>query len=570
MPTTLRYPEFDSETDACACPECGMPMSIRLWLRTADCLRCGTSIALDYQRPRPRRQPTAIDLSQLPFAAPVADDPFDQIEIDLSVVPPPILSSTQKMFRSLNRLLACLASMIAHLVMLLLLAILTGGTGMIPNNHRIDLSMEFSEHDREGGLRVVDQQVEPVGFELPLDPQQQREQVEAQMWAEKLVLDDPAAAPNLPPLGRITQNLAHEDRYRRMLSARDPRIRREVLKQEGGTNLTEAAVAKALHWMALHQHSAGNWSLDRFHKVGGCDGECRHRGNMASDAGATALVLQAMLGAGQTHRAGMYQEVVSHGLQYLLSIQRPNGDLTGEGHRQAGMYVHALATIALCDAYALTGDERLREPAELAVDYLCDAQHAAGGWRYTSGEQGDLSVTGWQLMALHTARAAGLEVDGTVLGRASRFLDSVATDRLGSQYAYLPGRGPSPAMTAEGLLSRMYLGWKRDQPGLATGVRELARKHPPNPRDSNIYYWYYATQVFHHWGGTEWRDWNEQVADILVATQVQSGHAMGSWEPKDPHGSQGGRLYMTALATCTLEVYYRHAPLFRKIRLDRQ
>src|SRR5690606_27078615 len=154
-------------------------------------------------------------------------------------------------------------------------------------------------------------------------------------------------------------------------------------------------------------------------------------------------------GAGQTHRTGIYQESVSHGLQYLVSVQRPNGDLTGDSHRTAGMYTHALATIALCDAYALTGDERLREPAELAIEYLCDAQHAAGGWRYTSGERGDLSVTGWQLMALHSARAAGLEVDGTVLGRASRFLDSVATDRQGSAYSYLPGQGATPAMTAE-------------------------------------------------------------------------------------------------------------------------
>src|SRR5690606_2058397 len=194
---------------------------------------------------------------------------------------------------------------------------------------------------------------------------------------------------------------------------------------------------------------------------------------------------------------------------------------------------------------------------------------SGGGWRYQPGDRGDLSVTGWQLMALHSARAAGWVVKPSSLTRSSHFLDSVATDRIGSQYGYMPGRGPSPAMTAEGLLSRMYLGWKRTEPGLRQGVRELARQHPPSLRERDIYYWYYATQVFHHWGGAEWRDWNKELSEILVASQIRSGHASGSWDPNSPHGPQGGRLYMTALATCTLEVYYRHAPLFRRIKLEK-
>src|SRR5690606_6623424 len=146
---------------------------------------------------------------------------------------------------------------------------------------------------------------EQVGFDLPLDPRHEEQLVEAEAWAEQLVLEDPSTAPNLPPLSRVNESLASDDSYRRMLSARDPRIRREVLEQEGGTNLTEAAVAKALRWMALHQHSAGNWSLDRFHKAGDCNGECRDKAHLHSDEAATALVLQAMLGAGQTHRVGM-------------------------------------------------------------------------------------------------------------------------------------------------------------------------------------------------------------------------------------------------------------------------
>src|SRR5690606_11541433 len=110
-------------------------------------------------------------------------------------------------------------------------------------------------------------------------------------------------------------------------------------------------------------------------------------------------------------------------------------------------------------------------------------------------ERGDLSVTGWQLMALHSARASGLRVESSVLARADRFLNQVQADRQGSTYAYMPGHSESAAMTAEGLLSRVYLGWKQDEPGLRRGVRELVRRHPVNTRDTNIYYWYYATQL---------------------------------------------------------------------------
>jgi hypothetical protein len=122
-------------------------------------------------------------------------------------------------------------------------------------------------------------------------------------------------------------------------------------------------------------------------------------------------------------------------------------------------------------------------------------------------------------------------------------------------------------MTAEGLLSRMYLGWTKDDGGLGRGIAWLLDDHLPDRRDPNVYYWYYATQVMHHWGGEPWSQWNRHIRDVLVITQETRGHEAGSWEPRDPHGHQGGRLYMTALACCTLEVYYRHAPLYRKIDL---
>ena len=87
---------------------------------------------------------------------------------------------------------------------------------------------------------------------------------------------------------------------------------------------------------------------------------------------------------------------------------------------------------------------------------------------------------------------------------------------------------------------------------------------------NSMYYYYYATQVMHHMGGEVWEAWNPKMRDLLIAQQDKGTtpgkqHQMGSWSPKDDaHGAVGGRLMQTALSTLTLEVYYRHLPLYRR------
>ena len=109
------------------------------------------------------------------------------------------------------------------------------------------------------------------------------------------------------------------------------------------------------------------------------------------------------------------------------------------------------------------------------------------------------------------------------------------------------------------LLSRMYLGWQRDDGDLRKGVAILDKKGPYD----NFYYNYFGTQVMKNWGGEEWVRWNGRLRDDLVAWQEQAGDAKGSWAPRDrsEYSVGGGRLLTTCLATLTLEVYYRYQPL---------
>ena len=128
-------------------------------------------------------------------------------------------------------------------------------------------------------------------------------------------------------------------------------------------------------------------------------------------------------------------------------------------------------------------------------------------------------------------------------------------------------------MTAVGLLCRQYLGWGPKNPGLIAGVEELKKKSPKdnkNPADPqlfDIYYYYYATQVLHFYGGTDWHDsWNPRMRDWLLGLQIAgNGPNAGSWNPDQSiTGSAGGRLVTTCLCLLTAEIYYRHLPLYKR------
>ena len=335
--------------------------------------------------------------------------------------------------------------------------------------------------------------------------------------------------------------------------------RKKLVARDGGSPQTESAVQLGLHWLATHQALDGRWSLDGFHHRHQCGQQCTHPGRVHSDTGATGLALLPFLGSGQTHQSGNFKKVVLDGLKWLVADQAEDGSFRSVSG--GNMYAHGLATIALCEAWALTEDNWLRGPAQRAIDYIIAAQSASGGWRYTPRVGEDTSMIGWQMIALVSAQAGGLSLKPNPMAGASRYLNTAQVDPLGSQYAYTPRSGAKLAMTAEGLLCRQFLGRKRSHRGLINGVNHL-QAHAPGTGAVDFYYWYYGTQVMHHFGGKPWASWNEQLVPTLLALQAKDGHSRGSWPPGGGHDSSGGRVYATALALCMLEVYYRHRRVF--------
>ncbi|MEX0979325.1 MAG: hypothetical protein WDZ48_10755 [Pirellulales bacterium] len=343
---------------------------------------------------------------------------------------------------------------------------------------------------------------------------------------------------------------------------------------------TEAAIELGLAFLARHQAADGSWNL-HFALPG--QSNLDEPPVFRAQTAATGLALLSFLGAGYDHYGGQYADVVQRALDYLVKHQQPNGDLykseDAESNKSARFYSHGIAAIALCEAYGMTGDRALAGGAQKAIDFIIAGQDPTrGAWRYVPGNGSDTSVSGWQLMALKSGELAGLEVSRAAYEKVERWLDRAQVS--GSQYVYNPiapetsqqrhGRQPTPAMTAVGLLMRLYTGLNRDDAHMIEGAQYLLSQLPDNGRADaparDTYYWYYATQVMFHMRGKYWQAWNDRLRPLLLGEQVPNGSLAGSWDPQRPvpdrWGPQGGRIYVTTLNLLSLEVYYRHLPLY--------
>jgi hypothetical protein len=355
---------------------------------------------------------------------------------------------------------------------------------------------------------------------------------------------------------------------------------------------SRAAIERGLEFLARVQLDDGRWRFDDLRGMVDPDAEPV---NIRADVAATGLAVLAFLGAGHDQVDGRYHWTVDDALEYLIRTQQENCELFVDDGRPAGLvtrfYGHGIATLALVEAYGMTGDPRLVGPAQRALDYLARTQHPSmGGWRYSPGVNTDLSVTGWQLVALRSGQLAGLRVRPDTLSRISECLamcrDSASRPGL---YRYNPwasptdpltrhGRLPSTVMTSVGLLMELHLGREPADARLQAGADHLLANLPQvgdapggaptgtlaNPgRDS--YYWYYGTQAMYYLGGDYWQAWAGALEPLLTQSQSRAGPLAGSWDPLQPvpdkWSTYGGRLYVTALNLLSLEINSRRLPL---------
>lgn len=465
-----------------------------------------------------------------------------------------------------------LISMILHIAILMTLA----AVQIEPVRDAIGVLMTATAGDEVTGLEE-NFDISGPELDVPAAAVEKSLSTPSDFAAQELALPDSTSlspmnmSVDVGKIGNLVENIlpnsalnASAVRLSTSLSGRSIGSRKsELLERFGGSAASEKSVALALKWISEHQDRSGGWSFghSRF-----CRGQCKDDGDIpqATNA-ATALALLPYLGAGQTHLEGNYKTTVHNGLKYLISRMKvTGGELPmGSWHEDGGrMYSHGLASIVVCEAYAMTRDPDLLQPAQLAINYIVNAQDPrGGGWRYEPKEAGDTSVVGWQLMAMKSGAMGNLTVPVESFRKANSFLDSMSVNN-GAYYGYdIPTSNIENrhSTTAVGLLCRMYLGWSKDKPGLQEGVKFLSER---GPSVDDVYYSYYATQVMRQHGGEEWNKWNAAMRDGLIKAQVAEGHAAGSWYSPAGHNGKGGRLYCTAMSAMILEVYYRHMPLY--------
>ncbi len=365
------------------------------------------------------------------------------------------------------------------------------------------------------------------------------------------------------------------------------RLKRKSLIQKQGALPTgvEEAIELGLAYLSRQQATNGRWQLEAATR----HAEPDPQPTLRSDTAATGLALLSYLGAGYHHLDGDYAAVVDAGLQFLIDNQAANGNLYIRSDPISdscmALYSHGIAALALCEAYGMTQDPRIRDAAQRSIDFVTAAQNQRlGGWRYAPGIEADTSVSGWMVMALKSGELSQLSVSEATYANAIKWLDRAqASTTEPYKYRYNPlapdtssqrhGRRPTHVMTSVGLLMRIYLGSHRDDRSMQLGGGYLAEHLPQLGADGttkrDTYYWYYATQVMFQLGGDHWQRWNRRLQPMLVREQVRVGPLAGSWDPfapvPDRWATHAGRLYVTTLNLLSLEVPYRHLPIYANL-----
>jgi hypothetical protein len=348
---------------------------------------------------------------------------------------------------------------------------------------------------------------------------------------------------------------------------RDRGGRKRAVRYFGGSRRTETAVERALAWLHRHQESDGHWDAEKW------------EGSMKTDPGVTGLALLAYLGAGYTEKGGKYSDTVRKATRWIMKQQGADGAIGkgAEGTEPNGVgYHHSICGLALAEAYGMCGDATVRAAAQKAVDYSVKVHRVKGsGWRYVPEQAGgaDLSVTGWFVMQLKSARVAKLNVPGAALQGALSFTDK-CSDQYGKCRYKADWLSPNPTMTSVGMLVRLYTGSRPASAKVSGGANYLLKNLPvwgENGVGANMYYWYYGTMTMFHVRGEAWKKWNAAMVEALIPNQRGDGpkdgtarDVHGSWDPVGAWATRGGRAYATATGALCLEVYYRYLPLYSK------
>jgi len=354
---------------------------------------------------------------------------------------------------------------------------------------------------------------------------------------------------------------------------RDPDRQVDKIPSDSDPKGTLNAILEGLRWLKRAQNKqTGGWSARQW------------GGSSSEDRGVSALALLAFLGFGCTDKApAEFAPTVQRAVRYLVRSQRET-EARGASRGSFGerMYSQALCTMALAEAYGMMGGRDLRDAAQAGLGLIAAAQSEGGGFGYAGPPDlipelgvaaADTSVTCFQIQAIKAAMAAKLDVPEATVRRTERFLaasfnpDGSTWYRVGVSHPEWNAPPRVVSMTAAALTARLFMGHANDAADCLAQARWLAgHGHLRMPAARNYYATYYLSLAMFNMGGKHWSDWNKTFNPALRAAQVKRGADKGSWSPGgSAWGSAGGRVYTTAMACLSLEVYFRYLPTYKSL-----
>jgi len=296
----------------------------------------------------------------------------------------------------------------------------------------------------------------------------------------------------------------------------------------------ERAIDAGLRWLAGQQNADGSWGL-RYHEA------------------STAVALMALMLKGHFPETGPYGEAMDKGVAFLIERARRGG-----GYMGVNMYEHGLATLALSEVWGMSERNEIRDTLKRAVEVILRAQSPKGGWRYEPRPRdADISVTVMQIVALASAREAGIHVPSQTIDKALRYVKGLQVRGSGG-FGYTGPSHPEFARSAAGVMALLMCG-ERDSREVLMGLEYLRQLPPGKFTAAKFYYYghYYAIQAMYQAGESYYQQWYPNISDAMLARQREDG----SWD-----GGEGGSgpAFSTSMAILVLGVPYRFLPIYQR------
>ena len=324
-----------------------------------------------------------------------------------------------------------------------------------------------------------------------------------------------------------------------------------VFADEAAPSGQDAAISRGLDFLASQQNPDGSFGPKQKPAI-------------------TGLALMSFLAAGQTADVGRHGAIIRAAIDYLVSCAGRDGSFN-PNHDEKPMYAQGIATLALSEAYGVEENEDYRRkiagvlsrsvPLILKAQSVKKAAQFEGGWRYTvDATDSDLSLSGWNAMALRGCQEAGLRVPADSVRRAGEFVLK-CFDSKNKGFAYQPGGNALASSTAVAVLCLHTLDdpttnfARRRETDLGAAFLENNRV---TDKTTNPYYsTYYTTLAAWQLGGAAW----SRIAYPNLVRLLKLQQTDGGW----PASDEGpGRAYTTSMALLSLTVSYHLLPIYQR------